>query len=114
MANSIIKDKTYKFAIRIVRLCKALNEKKEYVLSMEILRPGTAIGARVKEAQQAESRQDFIHKMSVALQHASETEYWLELLRDTDFIDLKTFNSLNDDCAEILRLLTSIVKSSNQ
>jgi four helix bundle protein len=114
MADSIIKDKSYKFAIRIVRICKELNEKKEYVLSREILRAGTHIGARVKEAQQAEARQDFIHKMSVALQNASKTEYWLELLRDTDFIDQKTFNSLNDDCAEILRLLTKIVKSSKQ
>ena len=110
MADSIIKDKSYKFAIRIVRLCKALNEKKEYVLSREVLRAGTYVGARVKEAQQAESRHDFIHKMSVALQNASEAEYWLELLRDTDFIDQKAFDSLNDDCAEILRLLT---KSSN-
>ncbi|HKC86729.1 MAG TPA: four helix bundle protein [Blastocatellia bacterium] len=114
MADSIIKDKSYKFAIRIVRLCKALNEKKEYVLSREVLRAGTYVGARVKEAQQAESRHDFIHKMSVALQNASEAEYWLELLRDTDFIDQKAFDSLNDDCAEILRLLTKIVKSSKQ
>src|SRR5215831_14439673 len=109
MADSIIKDKSYKFAIRIVRLCKDLNEKKEYVLSREVLRGGTYIGARVKEAQQAESPRDFIHKFSVTLQNASETEYWLELLRDTDFIDQKTFDSLNSDCAEILRLLISII-----
>jgi four helix bundle protein len=68
----------------------------------------------VKEARQAESRQDFIHKMSVALQRASETEYWIELLRDTDFINLKTFNSLNDGCAETFRFLTPIVKTSKQ
>jgi four helix bundle protein len=114
MAKGPIKDKSYKFAIRIVGLCKALNEQKEYVLSREVLKAGTYIGARVKEAQQAESRADFIHKLSVALQHASETEYWLELLRETDFIDQKTFDSYNDDCAEILRLLTSIIKSSKQ
>jgi len=114
MSDSIIRDKSYQFALRIVRLCKELNEKKEYVLSREVLRAGTHIGARVKEAQQAESRPDFIHNCSIALQNAAETEYWLELLRDGGFIDQKTFDSLNDDCAEVLRLLTKIVKTSRQ
>src|SRR5262245_59599806 len=114
MANSSIKDKSYKFAIRIVWLCKELTEKREYVLSREVLRAGTYIGARVKEAQQAESRQGFITKMSAALQHAPETEYWLELLRDTDYIDQKSFDSINGDCAELLRRGASIVKSSKQ
>jgi four helix bundle protein len=114
MADSPIKDKSYKFAVRIIQLCKELTEKREYVLSREVLRAGTYIGARVKESQQAESRQGFIAKMSAALQHASETEYWLELLRDSDYIDQKYFDSLNGDCAELLRLLTSIVKTSKQ
>ena len=114
MANSPIKDKSYKFAIRIVWLCKELTEKREYVLSREILRAGTYIGARVREAQQAESRQGFIAKMSAALQHASEAQYWLEILRDTDYIDLESFESPNGDCSELLRILTSIVKSSKQ
>lgn len=114
MANSPVKDKSHKFAIRIVWHCKELTEKREYVLSREVLRAGTYIGARVKVAQQAESRQGFITKMSAALQHASETEYWPELLRDTDYIDQKFFDSLNGGCAEHLRLITSIVKSSKQ
>jgi four helix bundle protein len=114
MADSVIKDKSYKFAIRIVRLCKELTEKKEYVLSRGVLRAGTYIGARVREAQQAESRQGFIAKMSAALQHASETQYWLEILRDADYIDREYFESLNGECAELLKILTSIVKSSKQ
>jgi four helix bundle protein len=114
MSDSIIRDKSYQFALRIVRLCKELNEKKEYVLSREVLRAGTHIGARVKAGQQAESRPDFIHNFSVALQNAAETEYWLELLRNGGFIDQQTFNSLNEDCAEVIRLLTKIVKTSRE
>lgn len=114
MANSPTKDKSYRFAVRIVQLCKELNRKGECVLSREALRAGTYIGARVKEAQQAESRQSFISKMSAALHRASETEYWLELLRDSDHIDRERFDSLNGDCAELQRLLTSIVKTSKQ
>jgi four helix bundle protein len=114
MADSVIRDKSYKFAIRTVRLCKELTEKREYVLSREILGAGTYIGARVREAQQAESRQGSIAKMSAALQRASEAQYWLEIMRDTDYIEPESFESLNGDCSELLRILTSIVKSSKQ
>lgn len=114
MSDSIVRDKSYQFALRIVRLCRELNEKKEYVLSREVLRAGTHIGARVRAGQQAESRPDFIHNFSIALQNAAETEYWLELLSHGGFVDQKTFGSLNDDCAEVIRLLTQIVKTSRQ
>lgn len=115
MSDSPIRTKSYKLAIRIVNLCKTLTEQhKEYVLSREVLRSGTSIGAHVREAAQGESRADFIHEMSIALKETSKTQYWLELLRDTDFLKQEAFDSLNGDCEEVLKLLTSIVKSSKQ
>ena len=115
MKDSPVKNKSYQFAIRIVNFYKHLAQtEREYVLSRQILRSGTAIGAYVKEAGQAESRADFIHKMSMGLKEASETEYWLELLRDTNYLDSKAFDSLHGDCVELLKLLTAIVKTSKQ
>lgn len=115
MSNSPVKDKSYKFAIRIVKVYKHLADvKREFVLSRQMLRSGTAIGANVRKANQAESRNEFIHKMCVALEEASETDYWLELLNETQFLEQKEFDSLRADCEELLKLLTSIVKSSKQ
>lgn len=115
MSQNIVKEKSYSFALRIVRLYKFLTEEKhEYILSKQVMRSGTTIGANVKEALQAESRGEFIHKLSIALKEASETEYWLQLLKDAEFIDQHAFNSINADCAELLKLLTSIIKSSKQ
>jgi four helix bundle protein len=115
MSNSPIRNKSYSLAIRMVELYKHLSgEKREYVISRQVLRSGTSIGANIREAIQAESKADFIHKMAIALKEGSETEYWLELLRDTNYLDQSTFNSLHSDCEEVLRLLTSIIKSSKQ
>ena len=115
MAENPIKDKSYKFAVRIVRLCKWLmDEKREFILSKQLLRSGTSIGANVKEALQGESRADFIHKLSIALKEASETEYWLELLRETAYLDQPQFDSINQDCQEVLKLLISIIKTAKQ
>ena len=115
MAENPVKDKSYKFAVRTVRLCKYLmDEKREFILSKQLLRSGTAIGANVKEALHGESRTDFIHKLSLALKEASETEYWLELLRETEYLDQPKFDSINHDCQELLKLLISIIKSSKQ
>lgn len=115
MSDSPVKDKSYKFAIRIVNVYKHLTEtKREYVMSKQMLRSGTSIGANIREANQAESKADFIHKMSIALKESSETEYWLELLRDTQFLEQKEFDSLHKDCEEVLKLLTSIIKTSRQ
>ena len=112
MENVIVK-KSYAFAIRIIRLYQFLSqEKKEYILSKQLLRCGTAIGAMVKESEHAQSKADFLNKMNVALKEANDTEYWLMLLRDTEYINKNEFGSMSADCAEILRLLISIVKST--
>ena len=113
--NNVIVDKSKTFAVRIIKLYKYLCEnKKEYVLSKQLLRSGTSIGANVKEAIRGQSKADFIAKMSIALKEASETEYWLELLHETDFIDKKKFDSIYADNNELLKLLMSIVKSSKE
>jgi len=113
MKNNVVKEKSFLFAVRIVELNRYLADKKrEFVLSKQILRSGTAIGALVREAEQAESKKDFIHKLSIALKEANETEYWLELLHKTEFIDTPMFKSIHNDIVELLKLLTSIIKSS--
>ena len=113
--KNIISEKSYSFAIRIVRLYKfQIEKKKEYVLSKQILRSGTAIGALVRESEHAQSKADFLNKMNVALKEANETEYWLMLLRDTDYITAKQFESIHPDCSEVLKLLASIVKSTKE
>lgn len=108
MKKSIIQEKSYAFALRIIKLYKFLLDKKEFVLSKQILRCGTSVGANVKEALQAESKLDFIHKLNMT----SETEYWLQLLRDSNYIDAKSFTSISNDCIEIVKLITSIIKTS--
>ncbi len=113
MKENVVKNKSFEFALRIVKSSKFLvAEKKEYVLSKQILRSGTAIGAMVREAEHAESKADFIHKLSVALKEANETEYWLELLFMSEYIDKNVYEANASDLREILRLLISIIKSS--
>lgn len=113
--NNLILDKSKTFAVRIVKLYQYLcDEKKEYVLSKQVLRSGTSIGANAKEAVRGQSKADFIAKMNIALKEASETEYWLELLHETDYIDRVQFESIYKDNQELLKILTSIVKSSNE
>ncbi len=109
-----IKDKSFKFAIRIVNLYKYLcTEKQEYVLSKQLLRSGTSIGANVSEAQRGQSKPDFVSKMNIALKEANETEYWLRLLYETDYLDENQFESLYKDVDEIISLLISICKTTN-
>ena len=113
MDGNLIKDKSKKFAIRIVKLYQYLSEeKREYMLSKQLLRSGTSIGANVHEALQGQSKADFTSKMSIALKEASEAEYWLELLKETDYLSETEYASIREDCGEVCRLLTSIVKSS--
>ncbi len=108
-----IKDKSFAFAIRVIRLYKMLvSEKREYVLSKQVLKSGTAIGALVKEGEHAQSKADFLNKMNVALKEANETEYWLLLLKETDYISEKEFDSIHKDCDETIRMLVSIVKTT--
>ncbi|MFZ1573031.1 MAG: four helix bundle protein, partial [Candidatus Kapaibacterium sp.] len=111
MKENIIKNKSFAFALRIVKAYQFLCEqKKEYVLSKQMLRSGTSIGAMVREAEQAESSADFVHKMAIALKEANETEYWIELLEQSNYLEEKISLSLKSDLTEILKLLTSIIK----
>jgi four helix bundle protein len=113
--KSILREKSYLYAIRIVRLYRFLcDEKKEFVLSKQLLRSGTAIGALIKEAEFGQSKADFINKMSIALKEANETDYWLHLLKDTDFLNEKMFESISADCVELIKMLVSTVKTSKQ
>ena len=117
MKQSIVGDKSKQFAIRVVRLYQYLMEsasRKEYVLARQVLRSGTSIGANVKEALRGQSPADFTAKMNIALKEASETEYWLELLGETGYIEDKQSVSMLDDCRELIRMLMSIVKSTNK
>jgi four helix bundle protein len=113
--DNVVKTKSYLFAVRIVNLYKFLTEeKKEFVMSKQLLRSGTSIGANVREAEQAESKADFIHKLSIALKEANETEYWLDLLQETKFLNNSEYISIQIDIKELLKLLTSIIKASKQ
>ncbi|MEA3386970.1 MAG: four helix bundle protein [Patescibacteria group bacterium] len=115
MKDNLVLDKSFKFAVRIVKLYKYLcDEKKEYTLSKQLLRSGTSIGANINEAQAGQSKADFIAKMSIASKEARETKYWIDLLIKTNYLsnDEKHVESLLKDMEEIIKLLTSIVKSS--
>ncbi|MGI0480564.1 four helix bundle protein [Geminocystis sp. CENA526] len=113
MTKNIIKEKSFNFALRVIKLHKYLiNEKKEFVLSKQLLRSGTAIGALVRESEYAESKADFVHKLAIALKEANESEYWLELLYYEEYIDQKGYNSIVADLKEILKLLISIINST--
>jgi len=115
MKEGVLKEKSYGFAIRIVKLSQFLqSDKKEFVLSKQILRSGTAIGALIREAEYGQSKTDFIHKMTIALKEANETEYWINILRDTNFINDKLSVSLVEDCKELLRLLIASIKTAKQ
>ena len=110
--KDILNNKSYAFAIRIVRLSQYLhNENKEFVLSRQVLKSGTSIGALVREAKYAQSKLDFIHKLSIALKEANETYYWLSLLYDTNYIEERLFDSLLKDCNELISILVSSVKT---
>ncbi|MBQ6250382.1 four helix bundle protein [Ruminococcus sp.] len=114
MRDNLIVDKSKSFALRIIKLYKYLvSEKKEYILSKQILRCGTSIGANVKEAIRGQSKADFYSKMNIALKEASETEYWLELLHESDYIESVHFQSIYSDCQELLKILMSITKTQN-
>ncbi len=111
--ESVVMSKSYAFALRVIKLYKYLvADKKEYVLSKQLLRSGTAIGALIKEGEHAQSKADFLNKMNVSLKEANETEYWIELLRDSEYLSTSESLSLLADIGEIIRILISIVKST--
>jgi four helix bundle protein len=113
-SKSIIADKAYAFALLIISIYKELKGENEFILSKQILRSGTSIGANVNEAISAESKKDFVHKLSISLKEARETKYWLNLLKDSDFISQETFNKSNKNCEELIKILSSIILTTKQ
>lgn len=113
--DSIIAKKSYAFALEIVKLYKQLaEERKEYVLSKQLLRSGTSIGANVNEAICAQSKRDFVYKLSIALKETRETDYWLNLLKDSNYITIERFDKAINDCTEIFKILSSIILTTKQ
>ena len=110
---NVVKDKSFAFALRVVKLAKNLqDEKREFVLSRQVLRSGTAVGALVREAEHAQSRADFISKMSIALKEANETDYWIDVLHQSGLITQEDHGSMHPDVQELIKLLVAIVKTS--
>ena len=115
MNDNVIENKSFDFAVRIVNLHKHLSaEKKEFVLSKQLLRSGTSIGANVSEAVRGQSKADFLAKMSIALKEANESHYWIRLLYKTDFLTEQQFNSIENDVVELIKILSSICKTSTK
>ena len=111
MKENVIMQKSFSFSVRVMNLYKYLSsQKREYIVSRQICKSGTSIGANITEAQRAQSTADFVSKMKIALKEANETQYWLRLLHETKYISDKEFSSLHDDLAEILKILTAICK----
>lgn len=115
MKENVLLEKSYHFALRIVKLCRYLNdEKHEFVLSKQILVSGTSIAAQVEEAQQGESRADFLHQLAIANKHAFKTNFWLRLLRDGEYLSDKQTKSLLEDCEELQKMLISTLKTTKK
>lgn len=113
MKKNIVKEKSFRFSIRIINAYKYLcNDKKEYIMSKQMMRSGTSVGAMIREAEHAETKKDFIHKMAIAQKEINETIYWLELLLATDYLDKEAYTDLNNDAIEIIKLITAIIKTT--
>lgn len=112
--ENIVVSKSYAFALRIIELYKQLVEKKEFVLSKQMIRSGSSIGANVHEAVASESKKDFIHKLSIAVKEARETSYWLNLLKDSHYISREEFTELDNSCHELLKILNSIILTTKE
>ncbi len=114
-SKSIISNKAYSFALKVIETYKNLiQEKREFILSKQFLRCGTSIGANINEALSSESKRDFVHKLSISLKEARETNYWINLLRDSGYLIDTDFKNLDSLCAEILKMLTSIIKTTKE
>jgi four helix bundle protein len=112
MKENVLREKSFKFAVRVVKLYKYLcTEKSEYVLSKQVLRSGTSIGALIRESEHSESKIDFVHKLAIAQKEMNETIYWLELLKATGYLSNKNFESINTDAIEIIKMITSSIKT---
>lgn len=112
MPKSVLRDKSYSFAIHIVKTCQQIQkEQKEFILSKQVLRSGTAIGALIVEAEFGQSKPDFIHKLSVALKEANETKYWLSIMHDTGYKNKNQYENLDSDCKELVAMLVASIKT---
>ena len=109
-----LQKKSYDFALRIIKTHNDLQQNKEFVLSGQLLRSGTSIGANCRDSRNAQSTLDFINKLNIALKEADETAYWLELLRDGQFITEESFDSIYNDCMELVKMLTKIIKTTKE
>lgn len=110
-----LKDKSFQFALRIIKLYKFfIEEKKEFVLSKQLLRSGTSIGANIREAQNAQSKADFIHKLSISQKECDETMYWIELLFQSEYLTKKEFDSIYPDAQELLKMLRSAILTTKK
>ncbi len=115
MKNNLVAEKSIEFSIRLIKLYKLLvDERKEFILSKQMLRSGTAVGALIREAEHAQSKADFLSKMNIALKEANESEYWLLLLNKGDFISDKEYESIRNDAVEMIKLLAKIVKTTKE
>jgi four helix bundle protein len=115
MGESIVKNKSFHFAVSVVNLYKLIqSERKEFVMSKQLLRSGTSIGANVREAINAQSSADFVHKLAIAQKECDETIYWLELLKETGFINESEFNSMNNEATKLLKIIRSIILTTKQ
>ncbi len=115
LGENVLKSKSYAFALRVIKLYKYLcNEHREYVLSKQVLRSGTAVGALISEAEFGQSKADFINKLSIGLKEANETLYWLSLLKDAMYLDAKKFESIKVDNEELIKLLVSSIKTAKK
>jgi len=112
LGKSVVNEKSYKFALKIIKYCKLLREINEYILSNQLLKSGTSIGANINESVYSQSRKDFVNKLSIALKEANETLYWLKLIKDSDLVTEEYTLDLLNDIDEIIRLLVSIIKTS--
>ena len=112
--NNVLKEKSVAFAIRIVNCCKFLQEKNEYIMSKQLLRSGTSIGANIHEGIFAQSKADFVSKISISMKEASETSYWLTILCQTEYISESMYQSLKKDLDEIIRIIISSIKTSKK
>ena len=115
MASSVMKEKSFLLATRIIKLYKYLvEEKREYVIAKQVLRSGTSVGANVREAQNAQSVKDFIHKLAIAQKECDETLYWLELLENAEFLSTEEFESIHKQCNEVMKIITSALMTSKK
>ena len=113
--DNVLVDKSFQFAIRVVKLYKYLcDDKKEFILSKQLLRAGTSIGANINESQDAQSKNDFVAKLSISLKEARESKYWLELLKETNYLTSKEAESILNDLEEVIKLLVSIIKTAKE